>query len=522
MEISVLYRYPYQKQLDPPYPPPALASIPTVTMIASNTTISTNSSASNILVLDASSSVFSYLRITRSPPFSSSSSSSYVPASVLKQVVDASLSSSILSMSYAWSDSNALTQMTSYTYSIIPYVMGTAAPTGTNITVVTPAYGLPTPVTNVTKSAVTNNGFTASWSGGQGLSVTTVFTINGLSVTPSSLSEGTATFTSLTGATWVLVITPMNSSGNGVSGTVTVTLLVPAVLNYSFTSSNLGNGTDSWRGVTWNMVTVKNQVTGVYSAEIYTSGLTNNTTSSPAIVQLFSALPINTVTGSRGLVLGNVGGNKVYMTSSLATALSSATEGYDLGTSGAVNGPGVAGLDKIDTTVKSTGFTMCFWYFKSLRSDGSIMYYNVDGGNARCEIFGNNGNIYVTTYNAVNRVWGTRLASITGVEGSIGNPVISSAGWVHIAITMTNNGSYNNGTLKMYYNGTLNSTTNNVIYPGTSANGYISLASSVGPFMWFGSPPGYCNGVFGIDQVRFYNSVVTDAYVQEIYNNNNY
>ena len=500
MEIQVLYRYPYQKQQQPSYPPPLLETIPTVTMVSATTTIApTTNVATNALILDASASMFSYVRITRSPAFSGGNATLFVPASEWKEWMDASSSSL-----YAWSDSNALVQLTSYTYSMIPYVMGTAAPTGINTIVTTPAYGLPTPVTNVTKTASSTTGFTVTWSGGRGLSVTTLFTINGIPVTPSSSSVGTATFTSLSGPTWVLVITPSNVYGNGTSGTITLTRLISPVLHYIFNSANITDGV--------NIVKFKNQVSGSYNAVIYTPTSTSYTTTSPAITQLLTVFPVNAATGSRGLMLGNVSGLKTYMAASVQTALSSATTQYDVGT----------GIDNINTTINTSGFTMCLWYCKSFSAQGSVMYYNVDGGNARCDIMCIDGTVYVTTYNTANGTWGYRIGSMPGVV--VGNPYGGAtpvaSDWVHIAVTMTNNGAYNNGTLKMYCNGVLTTTVNNAIYPGTSANGFLSLGSSIGPNYWFGSPPQNCNGVFGIDHVRFYNSVMTESYIQEIYNNN--
>lgn len=504
MEIAVLYQYPYNKKTQP-----FLESVPTM-VVASSSSTSLGLSAVNTITLDASASVFGYLCISRSPVFSGGNAI-YVPASALKRANDAWTLCT-------WTDATALVQLTSYTYTIVPYVMGTAAPMGMNVTLTTPAFGLPTAVTNVAKSDITTNGFTATWSGGVGLNVTTVFTINGTVVTPTSVATGTATFAGLTGATWVLVITPTNVYGNGTSGTITVDLLVPPVLKYIFNSANIANGTDSWRGVTWNMVTIKNQVSGVYSAEIMTDGQTNNTTTSTAIQQLFSVFPVNPATGSRGLMLGKVGGNKPNFGASVQTALSSVTESYDVGTSCAVNGPGVAGLDYINTTVNTTGFTMCFWYCKTFSAQGSVMYYSVSGNN-RCDIQCLDGTVYVTTF--ANNTWGYRVGSMPGVvAGNLyGGATPVASDWVHIAVTMKNNGAYNNGTLKMYFNGALTTTVNNAIYPGTSANGSLSLGSAVGPFYWFGSPPQNCNGVFGIDNVRFYDSVMSDGYIQNIYSN---
>lgn len=493
MEIAVLYQYPYNKKTQP-----FLESVPTM-VVASSSSTSLGLSAVNTITLDASASVFGYLYISRSPVFSGGNAI-FVPASALKRANDAWTLCT-------WTDATALVQLTSYTYTIVPYVMGTAAPTGMNVTLTTPAFGLPTAVTNVAKSDMTTSGFTATWSGGLGLNVTTVFTINGTVVTPTSVSAGTATFSGLTGATWVLVITPTNVYGNGTSGTITVDLLVPPVVKYIFNSANAGDGATSI-----NIVKFKNQVSGLYSAVIYTPTSASYTTTSPTIIQLLSVLAVNPATGSRGMMLGNVSGNKSYFGASTQTALSSVTTQYDVGT--AYNG-----LDYINTTVNNTGFTMCFWYCKTYSAQGSVMYYNVNGGNNRCDIQCLDGNVYVSTH--YNGTWWERVARMTGVV--VGNqyggatPVASD--WVHITVTMKNNGAYNNGTVKMYCNGVLTSTFNNGIYPGTSTNGFLVLGSAVGPNYWFGSPPQNCGGVFGIDNVRFYDSVMTDGYIQNIYNN---
>ncbi len=73
------------------------------------------------------------------------------------------------------------------------YMFNTALTQGTDRLAIeataTPLPPMITPINNIITNS-TGNGFTVTWSGGTGMSVTTTYTINGSAATPSSLSTG--------------------------------------------------------------------------------------------------------------------------------------------------------------------------------------------------------------------------------------------------------------------------------------------------------------------------------------------
>ena len=103
---------------------------------------------------------------------------------------------------------------------------------------------------SVTVGSVTYQSFVASWTGGEGASTYT-YTLNGTSVTPSSQTPQSATFTSLSStASYTLVVTAVNNSGQTSSEPVTVTTLsqAPTAPILSVSSITSQSFVASWTG----------------------------------------------------------------------------------------------------------------------------------------------------------------------------------------------------------------------------------------------------------------------------------
>ena len=97
----------------------------------------------------------------------------------------------------------------------------------------------PSIITSISTSSITSTGFIASWSGGISSypTTTTTYTINGSSVTPISSGTGTATFGSLSGLIWILIITATNAIGSVISSSTTVN----ATVTFDASTLNLQN-----------------------------------------------------------------------------------------------------------------------------------------------------------------------------------------------------------------------------------------------------------------------------------------
>ena len=301
MEIAVLYRYPYQKQLDPSYPAPALASIPSVAVISA-TSESFVILAVNTLTLDASASVFSYLCITRSPSFLGGVAM-YVPAS--------SLQKSTQSWSLCtWSDTSVLIPLTTYTYTIIPYVMGTAASTGVNITVTTPDF---TPIPTVTLTGTYSTASSGSYS--------KIHTFTG---------NGTILFTG-SKAVQILIVggggggggnTTSDGHGGGGGGGVAVgSLTLARNITYTIAVGNGGIGSSGAAGTNGGNSSITGgsiseiAYGGGFGGTIYGTGASNGGCGGGGVITANSGLPGSATKGTGTFLtyLGNGGqGNGVW------------------------------------------------------------------------------------------------------------------------------------------------------------------------------------------------------------------
>jgi hypothetical protein len=150
--------------------------------------------------------------------------------------------------------SAAFSLLTGLSWILIIYATNTVGTVTSESITILAAYA-PTSITSILTSSITNTGFTASWSGGTSPSlypiVTTSYKINNLAVTPTTSDIGTATFNSLTGSSWALIITATNTSG---SQTKSITLTAPSAITNLVISSITDSitGTNTGFTATWS------------------------------------------------------------------------------------------------------------------------------------------------------------------------------------------------------------------------------------------------------------------------------
>jgi len=125
-------------------------------------------------------------------------------------------------------------------------------------------FGLPSAITGLAVSSINYSGFTVTWSGGTGTSITNSFFINGIGfITPSSSGAGTATFTGLTYlTTWPISVTARNVSGCVNSSSLTVYPPPTAITGLAYV---VGSVTTSGFSVTWSGGTSLLTVTTTYT-----------------------------------------------------------------------------------------------------------------------------------------------------------------------------------------------------------------------------------------------------------------
>jgi len=190
----------------------------------------------------------------------------------------------------------------------------------------------------------------------------------------------------------------------------------------------------------------------------------------------------------------------------IATALSSISSQMVVLENSIVNSS--TNFDNEMITVSSTGITMSFWYYSVAHASTQVLkIYKQSAGYVMFEEVGNN--ISVSTGNNVAN--SSRIATITNASpGNIG----WNGAWTHIGLTLAYGTTNNDATLKLYYNGALSSTTTNCNYPVLTSSYYLEAADNQ-----IGVPSFGTKGYYGIDDIRYYNSVLTDAQMTGIYNN---
>jgi len=311
-------------------------------------------------------------------------------------------------------------------------------------------------------------------------------------------------------AKYTYQIVPSNQFfvGNPVTvGKATIPALVPATVRYVFTNDYIGDGTNTWGANTWQMVTFQNLSTGKRSMVVYTSSMSswNMTSTSTAIQSILNILPVNPTTGSRGILVGDF--IHASFPTDIATALSSISSQMVVLENSITNSG--TNFDNEMITVSSTGITMSFWYYSVAHASTQVLkIYKQSAGYVMFEEVGNN--ISVSTANNVAN--SSRIATITNASpGNIG----WNGAWTHIGLTLTyGTAALNDATLKLYYNGVLSSTTTNCIYPVLTSSYYLEAADNQ-----IGVPSFGTKGYYGIDDIRYYNSVLTDSQMTGVYNN---
>jgi len=186
-----------------------------------------------------------------------------------------------------------LTPNTTYTITTIAFTNTAGTTTGTYtvqfITTVLP----PAPITNVTASAITNSGFSLSWTGGDGVPADFAFTLNDTLVVPSTLTATTASFTGLTSGTIFVTVVYCENDGGAVQSTpivvqtlgpapsppvtpiatLTLSSVSPTTANFSYTGGD--NATTS--SFILNNVAYPQAVFNLSAKTVAISGLTQNT-----------------------------------------------------------------------------------------------------------------------------------------------------------------------------------------------------------------------------------------------------
>jgi len=199
-------------------------------------------------------------------------------------------------------------------YNVIVIATNMTGSTNSNTLAVTTTQAPSQPI-NITASAVSNTGFTISWSGGVGATSYT-YSLDGLIITPSSQSVGsaTATFTGLTQFTeYDTIVTAVNASGSTSSVIVAITTAstgtppqtpLPTVPG-NISSSNISSSafTINWTegvGTTAYVFTLNGSSTApsVYSIEGKTATFTNLTMTSSYSVVIIASNSAGSVTSS--------------------------------------------------------------------------------------------------------------------------------------------------------------------------------------------------------------------------------
>ena len=307
--------------------------------------------------------------------------------------------------------------------------------------------------------------------------------------------------------TYQIVSSNQFSTGNPITiGNASIPTLIPAQVRYVFTNNYIGDGTNTWGANTWQMVTFKNVSTGKRSMVVYTSSMSgwNMTSTSTAIQSILNILPVNPTTGSRGILIGDF----IHATfpTDVATALSSISSQMIVLENSVISSG--TDFDNEMITVSSTGITMSFWYYSVAHASTQVLkIFKSGSGYVMFEEVGNN--ISVSTGNNISN--SSRIASITNASpGNIG----WNGSWTHIGLTLAYGTTYNDATLKLYYNGALVNTTTNCNYPQLTSSYYLIAADN----SW-GVPSFGTKGYYGIDDIRYYNTALTDAQMTAIYNN---
>jgi hypothetical protein len=333
-----------------------------------------------------------------------------------------------------------------------------------------------TAITNLLSSSVTDTGFTINWSGGIGNLTNTFYTINGITILPSSQGIGTATFsninTSTYGKYWILIISVTNGAGT-VTNTLGIYPLPAAIIHWKFDLGEFGAST---------MYADSNNSATLYQITNWGTGLSYQVGVN-SIVEYNTGALITT-----SYVFGNAcyatqsqgGGNKaIYLESPLSPPGYSTGGGYTF--TGWYN---------------MTGFGNVFTWYNYGTSPNSVYLMNlmVNSGSITAN-FGNNSLTLGTNY----------------VTNSGSSTTINGGTWYYIAVVVN-------------YLSTTQS--NFVIYTSPQGSGaptsalYTSPTLNFQPWNWaalFGLSQSQGGTNFSCDDFRYYNSALPLPNIQNIY-----
>ena len=290
------------------------------------------------------------------------------------------------------------------------------------------------------------------------------------------------------------------------------------VCYYIFSQNNFGDGQNIFRGAGYNVVTLKNLVTGNYDTHIMCSGMGGFqpfTSTTESIKQITTYFPMNTSLNSRGVYLGRLGNQNHYYPEIEKKVPNFVGQSVVWG-----SWKGNPGDTPTFLTINNNGITITFWYMTGLTAYGTIVGLFGSGVN-RIQITDVNGGrdfrfiIYSDSgwYNG-GTSWDLS-ARLTNAQPEPWG--FFPDGWAHCAFTLSSSGD-----AAFYLNGSLVSSSTGAPFPNINDKYIITsgqAGTGMGSIPWFGSPPQDIAGLLGIDGIAYFQSVLNLSQIQSIYSN---